>query len=80
MPTPAKRGTPAAALPPGSRLIWSKRYGDVPTLPALPTRALLVMRFSAASTTPSLASTPTHEPALEMASMAYLRSSDRHKD
>lgn len=35
-----------------------------------------VMRFSAASTTPSLARTPMHDPALEMASIAYLH---RHK-
>lgn len=39
---------------------------------APPHRTLLVMRFSAASTTPSLARMPTQEPALEMASMAYL--------
>lgn len=33
--------------------------------------ALDVMRFSAASTTPSVASTPIADPALEMASIAY---------
>jgi hypothetical protein len=34
---------------------------------------LLVIRFSAASTTPSLARMPTQDPALEIASMAYLQ-------
>lgn len=36
-------------------------------------RTLLVIRFSAASTTPSLARMPTQDPALEIASMAYLQ-------
>lgn len=36
-----------------------------------PLRTLDVIRFSAASTTPSRARTPTAAPALEMASMAY---------
>lgn len=37
----------------------------------LPPLTLDVIRFSAASTTPSLASTPMADPALEMASIAY---------
>lgn len=46
---------------------------------APPRRTLLVIRFSAASTTPSLARTPTQEPALEMASMAYLEQRSRRE-
>lgn len=44
-----------------------------------PRRTLLVMRFSAASTTPSLARMPTQEPAFEMASMAYLRTGEQRE-
>lgn len=67
----ANRSLPRAAhlctQPGGSDVKKGDGTGSVPQSPTL-----LVMRFSAARTTPSFARMPTQEPALEIASMAYL--------
>ena len=73
-PPPGLPGDPAPAStrPPVSHQPIARP--PLPSLPpgsSRPQSTLLVMRFSAASTTPSLASTPMQDPALEMASIAY---------